>query len=57
MVCGSYIGSHIGNGVVVGGAEYGAEYGIGGAWFGVGASLGYIVFAFVVARKLYRANA
>lgn len=57
MVCGSYIGSHIGNGVVVGGAEYGAEYGIGGAWFGVGASLGYVVFAFVVARKLYRANA
>jgi SSS family solute:Na+ symporter len=56
MVCGSYLGSHIGNGVVVGGAQNGAAYGIGGAWYGVGACLSYIVFSIVVARKLYRSN-
>ena len=54
MVCGSYIGSHIGNGIVVGGAEYGAEYGIGGIWYGVGSALGYILFAFVLSKILYK---
>lgn len=54
MVCGSYIGSHIGNGIVVGGAEYGAIYGIGGVWYGVGSALGYILFAFVLSRVLYK---
>lgn len=56
MVCGSYIGSHIGNGIVVGGAEYGAMYGIGGIWYGVGSALGYILFAFVLAKVLYKSN-
>lgn len=56
MVCGSYLGSHIGNGVVVGGAQNGAVYGLAGVWFGVGACLSYIVFAIVIARKLYRSN-
>lgn len=56
MVCGSYIGSHIGNGVVVGGAESGAKLGLAGVWFGMGACLSYIVFAFVIAKKLYRSN-
>lgn len=56
MVCGSYIGSHIGNGVVVGGAENGANWGLSGVWFGVGACLSYIVFAVVIAKKLYRSN-
>ena len=56
MVCGSYIGSHIGNGIVVGGAEYGAMYGIGGIWYGVGSALGYILFAFVLSKVLYKKN-
>ena len=56
MVTGSYLGSHIGSGVVVGGAENGALYGIGGVWYGLGACLSYIVFAIVVAKKLYRSN-
>ncbi len=54
MVCGSYIGSHIGNGIVVGGAEYGAIYGIGGVWYGVGSALGYVLFAFVLSKVLYK---
>ncbi len=57
MVCGSYIGSHIGNGVVVGGAQNGAEMGISGVWFGMGACFSYIVFAIVIARKLYKSDA
>ena len=56
VVCGSYLGSHIGNGVVVGGAQNGADYGLAGVWFGLGACLSYIVFAIVIAKKLYRAN-
>ena len=56
MVCGSYIGSHIGNGIVVGGAEYGAIYGIGGIWYGVGSALGYVLFAFVLSKRLYRSE-
>lgn len=56
MVCGSYIGSHIGNGIVVGGAEYGAIYGIGGIWYGVGSALGYILFAFVLSKRLYHSR-
>ena len=56
VVTGSYLGSHIGSGVVVGGAENGANYGIGGVWFGIGACLSYIVFAIVIAKKLYRSN-
>ena len=56
VVCGSYLGSHIGNGVVVGGAQNGAHYGLAGVWFGLGACLSYIVFAIVIAKKLYRAN-
>lgn len=56
MVCGSYIGSHIGNGIVVGGAEYGAMYGIGGIWYGVGSALGYILFAFILSKMLYRSS-
>ncbi|MCF2662140.1 sodium:solute symporter family protein [Pseudoflavonifractor phocaeensis] len=56
MVCGSYMGSHIGNGVVVGGAENGANYGLAGVWYGVGACLSYLVFALVIAKKLYRTD-
>ena len=56
VVCGSYLGSHIGNGVVVGGAQNGADYGMGGVWFGLGACFSYIVFAVVIAKKLYRSN-
>ena len=56
VVCGSYLGSHIGNGVVVGGAQNGADYGMGGVWFGLGACFSYIVFAIVIAKKLYRSN-
>lgn len=56
VVCGSYLGSHIGNGVVVGGAQNGATYGIGGVFFGLGACFSYIIFAVVIAKKLYRSN-
>lgn len=54
LVCGSYIGSHIGNGVVVGGAQNGVVYGLAGVWYGVGACLSYLVYAFVMAKRMKR---
>lgn len=54
LITATFMGSHIGNGVVVGGAEYGAVYGIGGMWYGVGASLSYILFAALLSRKVYK---
>lgn len=52
LVCGSYIGSHIGNGVVVGGAQNGVVYGLAGVWYGIGSCLSYIIYAFVMAKRM-----
>jgi len=54
MLIGAYIGAHIGNGIVVGGAEYGANIGIAGLWYGLGACASYVLFALVMAKKVYR---
>jgi len=54
MLIGAYIGAHIGNGIVVGGAEYGANIGIAGLWYGLGACASYVLFAVVMAKKVYK---
>ena len=53
MLIGSLVGAHIGNGFVVGVASAGASQGIGGAWYGVGCGLSYLVVVLVFRRKLY----
>ena len=54
LLMGSAIGTHIGSGFVVGGAEYGAIYGIGGAWYGIGCGLSYIVVGALLCKFVYR---
>lgn len=45
LLVGSAVGGQIGSGFVMGGTEYGATYGIGGAWYGIGCGLSYLVVA------------
>lgn len=54
LITGSYLGGHLGTGIVVGGAAYGVTHGIGGAWYGLGAAGGYLLFGLFVSRWAYR---
>ena len=54
LLTGGALGSHIGSGFVVGGAEYGALYGLGGAWYGIGCGISFLVSGVFFARFIYR---
>lgn len=56
MVICSAVGTHIGNGFVVGGAADGASIGLGGAVYGLGCALSYVVVAVLVGNFLYKGN-
>lgn len=56
MVICSAVGTHVGNGFVVGGAADGAAMGLGGAVYGLGCALSYIVVAVAVGNFLYKGN-
>ena len=56
MVVCSAVGTHIGNGFVVGGASDGASIGLGGAVYGLGCALSYVVVALTVSDFLYKRN-
>lgn len=54
LLTGSALGSHIGSGFVVGGAEYGALYGLGGAWYGIGCGVSFLVCGIFLTKFIYR---
>lgn len=56
MVICSAVGTHVGNGFVVGGAADGASIGLGGAVYGLGCALSYVVVAVLVGNFLYKGN-
>ena len=56
MVLCSAVGTHVGNGFIVGGAADGAAIGLGGAVYGLGCALSYIVVAVAVGNFLYKGN-
>ena len=56
MVICSAVGTHVGNGFVVGGAADGAAIGLGGAVYGLGCALSYIVVAVLIGNFLYKGN-
>lgn len=53
LIASSYLGDHVGTGIVIGGATYGVTYGLGGAWYGLGAALSFILFGVFVASWAY----
>lgn len=56
MVICSAVGTHIGNGFIVGGAADGASIGLGGAVYGLGCALSYIIVGATVSNFLYKGN-
>ena len=53
LIASSYLGNHVGTGIVIGGATYGVIYGLGGAWYGLGAAISFILFGIVCAGWAY----
>ena len=53
LIASSYLGNHVGTGIVIGGATYGVTYGLGGAWYGIGAAISFILFGLIVAGWAY----
>lgn len=54
LLTGSAVGMQIGSGFVIGGAENGALYGLGGAWYGIGCAVSFIIAGFTVTKFIYR---
>lgn len=54
LVAASFMASHFGGGFVIGGSEYGILHGLGGAWYGIGCGISYLLFGLVMSRKVYR---
>lgn len=54
LIMGGAIGAHIGNGFVVGGAGEGAAVGMGGALYGIGCALSYVILSFGLNNFVYK---
>lgn len=54
MIIGGSMGAHIGNGLVVGGGAEGASLGLGGAAYGIGCCISYLVVAALMSRFVYK---